>query len=264
ESVLDAVPLVQATFTDETPNKAPAGGFVVFYKTVPETVPTGNVLFLDPQDSHSLFSLGPPIETAIVAKQDEESPLLNHVSLKNVMLSGVRPIEWNLNGQSLASESLIEIDGEASVAISQTLPTGQIVVLATQLANSDLPLRLAFPVFMSNVVNKFSSADPTESEFIATSEEPSNDPKTIANEEIAPTNNSLANTTRLEESLDQPKATSLLSEEETDLRPRQRDLAMQAMPEVALASPPVWRPLIWIGFALILGEWLLFQRRIVA
>ena len=152
ESVLRAIPQVQLTVTTTTPTQSPANGFVVLHRLVPQPFPLGRVLVIDPRGDSDRWTLGEKIEQALVAKQDEASPLMPHVRLTNVMLPSAHVLELKPG----ASPLITDASGNTLMA-SIVDGDERTVVLSTDLEQSDLPLRIAFPVLMTNAVNWFLS-----------------------------------------------------------------------------------------------------------
>ncbi len=150
ESVLSAIPLVELTTVTETPATAPKGGFLVLNRMETPKLPAGSVLAIDPRGDTDLWTVGEPIEQAIIAKQESASPLMPHVQLMNVVLPGARALNFPGDATSLLSDA----SGDTLMA-SLINEEDRIVVLAADLDNSDLPLRIAFPVMMTNAVNWF-------------------------------------------------------------------------------------------------------------
>ncbi len=150
ESVLNAIPLIDLTVTATPPQESPEGGFTLLHRVVPETLPGGAVFVIDPKTDSDAWTLGRSMEQAIVATQDPSSPLLPHVSLTNVMLPGARELQLVDEAHPLLVEA-----GGGTLMASLVRGDDRIVVLAADLDSSDLPLRIAFPVLMTNAVNWF-------------------------------------------------------------------------------------------------------------
>lgn len=172
KSVLNSVPLLELTemnleeFNAEQPaatEAAPATGLTVFAAVVPDEIPNGPVLFVGPKSNGPVVKLdnaeapawevGSELESALIAKQADESPLLRHVKMQNVLVMGARDIRVVDNWQP--TTSLLETAEAASVLVSVERERGRILILSSELDSSDLPLRIAFPVMMTNAVNWF-------------------------------------------------------------------------------------------------------------
>lgn len=150
ESVLGAIPLVDLTVASAVPTQSPAGGFLMLHRVVPEKLPSGAVFVIDPRGDSDAWKRGRQIEQAIIASQDTASPLMPHVRLTNVMLPGA----YELDMVDDATPLLVEAGG-ATLMASLVRGDDRLVVLAADLDSSDLPLRIAFPVLMTNAVNWF-------------------------------------------------------------------------------------------------------------
>lgn len=150
ESVLGALPLVDLSVATTAPPQAPAGGFMLLHRIVPETLPNGAVFVIDPRGDSDAWTRGQPLEAAIIAKQASGSPLLPHVRLTNLALPGARELQMHDGAEPLLIEA-----GGATLMASRVRGDDRLVVLAADLESSDLPLRIAFPVLMTNAVNWF-------------------------------------------------------------------------------------------------------------
>ncbi len=150
ESVLGAIPLVDLTVTTTAPPQAPRGGFMMLHRIVPESLPSGAVFAIDPQGDSDAWKRGRPLEQAMIAEQASGSPLLPHVRLTNVALPGASELLMGDDAESLLVEA-----GGATLMASRVGGDDRLIVLAADLEGSDLPLRIAFPVLMTNAVNWF-------------------------------------------------------------------------------------------------------------
>ncbi len=307
ESVLQAIPLVNLTVQSDAPEKAPAGGFIVLHRTVPQTLPSGPLLVIDPNSDSDAWKIGDRIPEPIVIAQDPDSPLLPHVRLTNVVLPGAREMEFTDNATPL----LTSADGTTLMA-SLVRPQGRMVVLSVELDSGDLPLRIAFPVLMTNAVNWFLSRDgelqpalstgklldvtcsasegsdwvwvdidgdvhpATTSEMTATvgpidkvglievgsrrdvtAKQLASQQQEQDSGEAADTNKSALATKDLYQF-----AVNLSDAAESDLRPQIEDAKAQDI-RFGSGARSIWFYLTIIAFGLVIGEWFLYQRRIV-
>ena len=138
-------------------------GLTVFSSVVPNKLPSGPVLFVAPSgDGPSVstavgaapaWQIGEELESALIAKQTDDSALLMHVKMQNVLVMGARDIRmaegWH------PTSSLLQTAEDANVLVSIERESGRVLVLSANLDSSDLPLRIAFPVMMTNAVNWF-------------------------------------------------------------------------------------------------------------
>ena len=93
EKVFEALPLVDLEVV-KVPKDMPAAGatavaapalaagaIAVFHHRVPDVLPPGDVLVIEPERSGQFWELGEAIHNPVVAKQDRDSPLMMHIRL---------------------------------------------------------------------------------------------------------------------------------------------------------------------------------------
>ncbi len=154
--VFEANPLVNVTVAKEFPadGQWPADSIVVLHGKVPEQLPGGNVLVIDPTAGCDLWDLGNVIENPLVTDQDEDSPLMNHIRLDNVLFPEARTLKFKSTVHSLAKT----INGE-DVYSQINRPAGKCLVLSVNLDRSDLAFRTAFPIMVANALGWFSGTN---------------------------------------------------------------------------------------------------------
>ena len=125
----------------------------MFHRKVPDVLPPGNVLVIEPESSGSLWQLGEAIHNPIVARQDKDSPLMLHIRLDNVVMPEARKLALKVPARVLAESA----GGDPIYAVLDRADggTGKVVLLTVDLDKSDLPLQTAFPIMMSNLLNWF-------------------------------------------------------------------------------------------------------------
>ncbi|MFI5460223.1 MAG: BatA and WFA domain-containing protein [Isosphaerales bacterium] len=136
------------------PSSASAAPIMVFHRKVPDVLPAGSVLVIEPERSGPLWQLGPTIHNPVVAKQDKDSPLMLHIRLDNVVMPEARKLALTGPARVLAESAA----GDPLYAVldrpAGTGP-GKVVLLTVDLDKSDLPLQTAFPIMMANLLNWF-------------------------------------------------------------------------------------------------------------
>ncbi|WP_397568510.1 BatA and WFA domain-containing protein [Schlesneria sp. T3-172] len=152
QKVFEANPLVKLTVVDQPPASVPLESVVVYHRGLPATLPAGNVFIIDPANSSDLFTVGEQLESAIVTKQDKDSPLMAHVSLDNVVMPEARKITPTEPEQVQILATAITGD-PLFFAINR--PEGKVLVLTVNLDKGDLPLRTAFPISVGNALHWF-------------------------------------------------------------------------------------------------------------
>ncbi len=173
EKVFEAIPLVDLEVikvTNESPmpgagaasgkaggsNVSSSAGISVFHHRVPDVLPGGNILVIEPEKSGELWELGMAIHNPIVAKQDKDSPLMLNIRLDNVLMPEARKLTLRGRAQVLAESA----GGEPLYAVLDRPAgtEGKVVILTVELDKSDLPLQTAFPIMMANLLSWFGGA----------------------------------------------------------------------------------------------------------
>jgi len=163
EKVFEAIPLVDLTVVKVVPDgqaasanpaSASSGSITVFHRKVPNVLPAGQVLFIEPDRSGPLWQLGEALHNPIVAKQDKDSPLMLHIRLDNVIVPEARKLTLKGPARILAESAA----GDPLYAVldrPEGTGQGKVVLLTVDLDKSDLPLQTAFPIMMANLLNWF-------------------------------------------------------------------------------------------------------------
>ena len=307
-SVLQSIPLLN---TVDDRDDAVGHGLTVFCGVVPDKLPDGPVMLVGPpkngppidSDNGSVpaWKLGPPLEQAFVAQQHDASPLLQHVTLQNTLMGSGRDVQV---AQQLGTvTTLLEAADGSSLFVAVDRPKGRLLILSTDIVAGDLPLRIAFPVLMTNAVNWFAHRTADLIPAMQTGKT-----ATIFWEGSSPKDNQLALLTNSGRSLipvsqnhafprpfrhtgiaallvepgppsdiptdryrrllgdlddDQYKlvAVNLCDAEESNLRVAEAEPSSTAPTS---SHQPLWLMLVAGGFIVVLIEWGLFNRRIVA
>ncbi|MEM8735578.1 MAG: BatA and WFA domain-containing protein [Planctomycetota bacterium] len=154
-SVLSSVPLVELNIVGEASAvDAAACDLVVFDKAVPQQLPSGNVLVVDPQSDCNLWKVGEQVEQPIVASVNSDSPLTQHVRLDNVLFPGARELDFSVDARPLIQDPL-----DQPLLAQVPRSGGDVIVLTCSLEKGDLPLRIAFPVLIKNTLEWFQGID---------------------------------------------------------------------------------------------------------
>ena len=153
EKVFEAMPLVDLTVVKGSVPMPPRSATVtVFHRKVPDALPTGPVIMIEPSSSTSLWQVGETLMSPVVAKQDRDSPLMSHVRLDRVLMPEARRLTPSAPAQVLAESGA----GDPLYAVlDRPDGAGKVLVLTVNLDKSDLPLQTAFPILMSNALAWF-------------------------------------------------------------------------------------------------------------
>src|SRR5919202_1717326 len=127
------------TFTD-------TAALTVLDGVVPNPLPPGNLLFVGPLRSSPLFSVNGQLQYPTLRPVPGGDPLLQNVSVAevNVLRSAQIP-------KPLWAHTIIDSDG-GPVLFAGEQDGRRIAVLGFNLRESDLPLQVAFPILLSNLV----------------------------------------------------------------------------------------------------------------
>ncbi len=150
QKVFEANPLVSVTVRQDFPEQWPAETIVVCHRMVPETLPSGDLLVIDPETDCDAWDVGERIENPIVTEQDDASPLMTHIRLDNVLMPEAHQLNFKTPVKSLATT----VTGE-SIYAAIYRPQGDCLVLSVNLERSDLAFRTAFPILITNALSWF-------------------------------------------------------------------------------------------------------------
>lgn len=148
--VFEANPLVNIQVLNQLPETWPANTLVVLHRLIPEKLPAGQVLVVDPESDSNAWKLGDAIENPIVTEQDQDSPLMTHIHLDNVLLPQARRIDFSEPAIPLAAT----VTGETIYALLNRTD-GPCLVLSVNLERSDLAFRTSFPIMTTNALSWF-------------------------------------------------------------------------------------------------------------
>lgn len=116
--------------------------------TPTETLPTGNLFFIGPLASSSYFSVTGSLETPTPQPASENEPLLEYVELHEVSILNAARIplpDW-------AHPVLVDENSGAPLLFVGQTQGRRIAVLTFDPRHSDLPLQVAYPILIANLV----------------------------------------------------------------------------------------------------------------
>ena len=165
----------EANILTESPNSQEQEGYqvVIFDRYNPPTLGDGNYMFIYPPiGSSSLetsgtelkWDIGESLETPIITDWERTHPILRHVHLENVQIGEAYQITPPATAQVLA-RSL-----ESPVLFVDVVPNRKIVFVAIDILQSDLPLRIAFPVIIANTIQWFQQRSEIQEYYLHTGE----------------------------------------------------------------------------------------------
>ena len=148
---------------------------VIFDRYSPISLGDGNFMFIYPpnsdtppnigtDDSVATWKIGEEIETPIITEWERTHPILQHVQLENVLIGKAYAVTPPPTSKVLVRSF------EAPVVFVDVTPKRKIVFAAINILESDLPLRIAFPVIMANTITWFVQGDKIEEYHLLTGE----------------------------------------------------------------------------------------------
>lgn len=144
---LGLMPRVQVSaYLTETAQFTDTPVLTVLDASLPDPLPDGNLLFIAPYRSTEYFSVTGVLDRPVPRPAPTDDPLLRNVELGEVNIlksSRIENAPWAHTVIDSAGGPLLiagEVDGR------------RIAVLGFDLHNSDLPLNIAFPLLLSNLV----------------------------------------------------------------------------------------------------------------
>ena len=121
------------------------------YNPQAENLPASNLLFIGPEDSNTLFEVSGTVENPKPRPVSNDNPLLKNISLNgiNIRQASLIPLP-NWANTSISGD----VDGSSVPLLFSGSQSGQqIAVLSFKLQDSDLPIQVAFPLLVANLVN---------------------------------------------------------------------------------------------------------------
>ena len=144
----------------EYENASKTAEVVIFDRFSPTTLGDGNYMFIYPPKTDNptddsatnpvlTWNIGESLETPIITDWERTHPILQHVHLENVLIGEAYEVTPPSTAQILARSF------ESPVLFIDVTPNRKIVFSAINILESDLPLRIAFPVVIANTLQWF-------------------------------------------------------------------------------------------------------------
>ena len=140
-----------AGYADAVDTAVEAGapyGIFIFDRFVPDQPPEVPSLYIGPGESGNFGMVGALVSGPVLERSDPADPLLRFVDLATLHIGRARTVTL-AEGMRPVVEST---DGDPLVAAGRVDGRG-VALLAFALGDSDLPLQVAFPLLMSNLVD---------------------------------------------------------------------------------------------------------------
>jgi hypothetical protein len=275
------VPTTTATFTDTV-------ALTVLDGVTPDPLPPGNLLFIGPLRSTELFSVTGSIEFPVLRPATGNEPLLSNVAVSEINVASAAQIT-----KPVWARTSIDSDG-GPILLAGEQSGRRIAVLGFALQRSDLPLKIAFPLLMANLVSYLAPGQSGEAARIEPDQPlvvavpPDTSRVTVTNPAgvataVTPENNQAvyADTDALgiytivierpgAEPIRRAAAVNLQNAEESHVEPRKQLSLFQEGGRVVAGAQErtgrseVWRWLAWLALIVLVIEWLVYQRSALA
>ena len=125
---------------------------VIFDRFAPPTLGDGNYMIVYPPKNGpapASWKIGDSLETPIITDWERTHPILRHVHLENVQIGEAYHVT------PPATAEVLPRSFEDPVLFVDVTPNRKIVFAAIDILQSDLPLRIAFPVIIANTIQWF-------------------------------------------------------------------------------------------------------------
>jgi Ca-activated chloride channel family protein len=123
-------------------------GLFVFDGVLPDEPPPGPALYIDPADDGEFGTVSGRIDGPLIDRTDPDEPILRFVDLTTVHIGRARQVELAEGMRSVVATAA----GRPLVAVGET-GGRRLALIGFDLGETDLPLQVAFPLLMSNLVD---------------------------------------------------------------------------------------------------------------
>ena len=151
QQVLESQDSVDLVVSQEIPQTIDPEAILILDRPDFQQLPDSKLIVVTPTSSNQLWDVGKQLVEPLVAQQDTDSVLMRHVDLTNVQLPSAQTLQFRVDAEVLVET----VEGDALYARIRR-DKGDVLVLAVDLANGDLPLRTSFPIMITNALNELS------------------------------------------------------------------------------------------------------------
>ncbi len=287
EQALRSMPGLQTYRGNPESRSLPGADFdlYVFDSWLPNSLPASDMLLINPPNSTPYFTLGEPQPASSDIRLSADSPITAFVDLDEMSLLSHRElrVDWG--------EELMQA-GDSVIMLAGQLNAQQIAILPFDLRDSNLPLLIAFPLLMANLLDWFSPTDiiaeptslsvgdvlvispPVRADSIRiTAPDGTEHQLPVTGDALAFTQTDQLGLYELEViqaeevTRAQPFAVNLFGADESDIRPVGVDQLRLgggdgAQAEEQLGLQEFWLPLALLALLLLLIEWWVYHRRL--
>ena len=152
-SNIDLDKTTPATYDPQTHN---ASNYDVIFvdRVIPEDLAErGNYVFVDPSGPNSPWEVKSSLKDPIITSYKKSHPLMRWIGMRDVNIGVASKFKLKRGDTSVATAF------GTPMIVTRDEPGRRMIALAFDVRNSDLPLRVAFPVLMINLVDYFQLDD---------------------------------------------------------------------------------------------------------
>ncbi len=145
----------EAAWAESSPTDPAPHWLTIFDAVLPVDghYPPGALLFVAPLRSTELFSVTGELELPQPRPAGADEPLLRFVDLREVVVQRAARLPLPAWGRPVVVASGVEGEGALPLLVVGEHDDRRLAVLAFDLRQSDLPLRVAFPLLLANLVD---------------------------------------------------------------------------------------------------------------
>ncbi len=125
----------------------------IFDRFTPPAPEAGNFLYIDPSGEDSPWPVVGELDDPILTSVQESHPLMRWLTFKDLNIGSARELSLERDDHRIASSF------GSPLLVARPGPDRNLVAIAFDIRNSDLPLRVAFPMLMFNLVDYFELDD---------------------------------------------------------------------------------------------------------
>lgn len=138
------------TPTEYAPEKLAGFDVVIFDRFAPATLPTaGNFVFVDASGENAPWPVSGQLNTPIITTYRKSHPLMRWIGMRDINIGVGSKIKLERGDEVVASSF-----GDPMI-VTRSNDKQKMVGIAFDIRNSDLPLRVAFPVLIINLIDYF-------------------------------------------------------------------------------------------------------------
>ncbi len=144
-SLLPGLSVFQAS-PDNAPIAESHYDLTIFDRSVPDTLPEGNLLFIAPPQSTPLFEVKGVFSNTRPIALSVEHPILNYVDFANLHVAQAQKVQtpaW--------AKTLLNSEGGPLLIAGEDENGRRVAIITFDLLKSDLPLQIDFPILIANL-----------------------------------------------------------------------------------------------------------------